>query len=199
MERRILMAEDHALLRWSIKAICSREGIPHLDEVQTCRELMQALNSVDYTHLIMDITLGDGNALTLLPGIFEEFLTLKVLVYSSQPARLYDEFLWQRYGVQYISKAEQETETIQKLLAFLKGTEVNQRESTDPEVTPFSGLTFKEKQVLQYLLKGWAPARIAGTLKTKASTVRVQKKSILEKTKTKNLLELKDLANLHKL
>lgn len=199
MQRKILIAEDHSYMRRSIRAVCTIEGILQLDEVQTCRQLVQALKLGNYSHLIMDITLSDGNALGLLPDIFQQFLSLKVLVYSSQPERLYGEMLRLRYGVHYISKTEEEAETTQKLLAFINNVRVVSRQHARPGQTPFTSLSFREKQILQYLLRGWTPAKIAKKFNITAATVRVQKKSILEKTKTKNLLELKDLALLHQI
>lgn len=204
MHRKILIAEDHALLRRSIKAICNSEHIGNLDEVETCQALLKALKKGNYTHLILDLTLGDGNSLALLDGIFQQYSSLKVLIYSSQPSRLYGEKLNLRYGIRYISKAENEPETVQQLLSFLNGSPTSSdtpsgQRSTDQGPMPFAELGFREKQVLQYLLRGWSPRKIAEKLNISSTTVRVQKMSILKKTNTQNLLELKELANLYNL
>jgi len=197
MYRQILIAEDHALLCRSIRTICAAEGIHNLEEVQTCKALLQVLKQKEYTHLILDITLADGNSLPLLPKIRKLYPTLKVLVYSSQPSRLYGEKLLSDFNTQYISKAEQEVETIQKLLAFLKNIAFPQSMSDNPGRMAFDELTLRQMEVLQYLIKGWESVRIASKLRIKASTVRVMKGQILEKTKAKNVVELTKLANLH--
>jgi len=199
MLRRILIAEDHSLIRSSIQTIFLTEGITEMDEVQTCRDLQKTLKLVQYTHLILDITLADGNSLGLLQNIFEEYPDLKVLVYSSQPSRIYDEFLRLRYGMRYICKTEGRPETVQKLLAFLKNTKLNIDQQADSGTTPFTELTLRELQVLSYLLEGLSPADISTKLGIDPVTVRVHKKGLLGKTNTKNILELRDLATLHHL
>jgi len=198
MYQKILVAEDHALLRRMIRTLCIDEGIPKPSEVQSCRELMQELNAATYTHLILDLGLEDGSSLPLLPKIRRKFKSLKILIYSTQPTRLFGDSLWQKYRARYLSKAEVEHQNVQKLIAFINDKPFPESPLAATTSNPFADLTIHEKEVLHYLLLGWDAAKIAAKLGKEPVTVRGQKKSILEKTNARNLLELKDLALIHK-
>jgi DNA-binding NarL/FixJ family response regulator len=63
---------------------------------------------------------------------------------------------------------------------------------------PFSGMPAREMDVLHYLLKGWKTSQIAGTLNLSVSTVSTLKSRIFERTQTKNVVELMELASVHK-
>ena len=194
MRRKIIIAEDHVLMARSIRSICKARGIEMPDEVQTCQELIKALSSKEYTHLILDLTLADGSSLSLLPVIFEKYISLKILVYSTQPARLFGDSLYRSYGIQYISKNEQEHRSIKQLIEFLNDESASPLRPDKQTWSPFDALSLRQKALLPYLLRGWEPARIAEEMALSAITVRVQKKNILEKMNADNLFELKELA-----
>ena len=197
MQKKILMAEDHPLLRRSIRAICDSVDLSELREVGTCRELVHELKRDTYTHLILDLTLADGNALDLLEDIFHNYCNLRILVYSSMPAGIYGASFRRQYGIQYISKSEPAPDTVQQLLDFLQNNRPAKARAFDAEHNSFSIVTQREMQILNYLLLGWSAQQIGDKLDISPATVRVQKKNILEKTKTANLIELKELARLH--
>lgn len=197
MEKKILIAEDHAFVRWSVRDICQRQGFTNLDEVQTCKELMDALRKNRYSHLILDLTLADGDTHPLLKDIFEGYPGLKVLVSSAEPAHLYQQSLYLRYGFLYLSKAAQGLQTMETMISFLNNKRPPELNFHHTGKTPFSELSLREKQVVRWLVRNWSPAEIGEKLRISPATVRVQKKIILEKTGTKNIQELKKLANLH--
>jgi DNA-binding NarL/FixJ family response regulator len=199
MHRKILLAEDHAFMRRSIRLICGSEGIGDLEEVATNRDLIGVLKKGQYTHLILDLTLADGPAMGVLREITRLYPDLRVLVYSSQPSSVHSESFKRQYGIEYISKEEDEDETIELLLDFLKNTTGKIRKRRRPANNPFADLTDREKQVTQYLLTGQSFEAIGEKLGIAASMVRVTKKNILGKTKAKDLLGLKDLAVFYKL
>ena len=135
----------------------------------------------------------------MLPSIFDKYDALKVVVYSSQPSLLHRDSLSRRFGIQYISKTESEPETVKRLLAFLKDIKPKENPSSTIGMNPFSDLTLREKDVLLYLLQGWSPTKIADALDISAPTVRVLKKRILQKTDTRNVVELSNLATKYQL
>jgi DNA-binding CsgD family transcriptional regulator len=67
-----------------------------------------------------------------------------------------------------------------------------------PEESLFDRFTPREKVVLHYLLLGLGSNEIADMLGMKQNTVSTFKKRILEKSDTRNVLELKELVAIHK-
>lgn len=199
---KILLAEDYFTVRRTIKSICeSLIGTIELDEVESCADLMKELARKPYTHLILDLILEDGSALVVLPTIRKLYPKLSILVHSVQPASVYGESLKKKYKINYyISKAVKETETIRVLLNFLQ----NRQPFRDISVAhnsdnPFDQLSLTEKKILPFLLSGLGPKAISKEMKNKPNSVSTLKKRILEKTKTKNLIELKALSVIHQI
>ncbi len=198
MPNKLLIADDHSMTRKGLKLLVeSHIGKDWVQEVWTCSQLMKELLSRSYTHLILDIFLSDGSALEVIPAIRNLYPELEILIFSMQPISVYERALMP-YRIRYfVSKAANELETLRQMGQFLS----NQRPSPNAEKEeadlPFSGMPAREMDVLHYLLKGWRTTQIAGTLNLSVSTVSTLKARIFERTQTKNVIELMELANIH--
>lgn len=183
------------MLRRSIKAICESVGIGVLDEVDTRQELLTRLVKGRYTHLVLDLTLADGDVLQILRSICREYPSLQIMVFSSRPAFWYRELLKEEYAIHYyISKSEPEPETIRQLLDFLENKKPKKDTSSQSTKSPFSVLSAREKEVLTSLLLGSSSKQISEELDISPETVRGYKKRILEKMNAATILELKNLS-----
>lgn len=192
MGTKLLIAEDHPFLRRSIKAICQSVGFEAFEEVDTCQELLQRLRKNKYSHLVLDLTLGDGDALKILPVICHEHPILQIMVFSNRPALLYRELLKEEYGVHYyISKSEPEPETIKQLLEFIENKK-SVKPARETVKGPFSVLSAREKQVLAFLLQGMSAKEISKELEISPETVRQFKMRILEKMHASDIVEVRN-------
>ncbi|HEV2479554.1 MAG TPA: response regulator transcription factor [Puia sp.] len=198
--KELLICDDHLMVRKGLAAVCQTQwGLTSIDEVSSCNELMRALKRKPYTHVIMDLVLPDGVTIEILPNIRGLYPGLHILVFSMQPFGMYRAGL-ARYGItQFISKAAPERETFRQLQDFLYDSPSRVTEASKPtEKTAFDRLTPRETEVLHYLLKGMGSAEIGNILNMKQNTISTFKRRILEKSNTKNVFELKDLAAIHK-
>jgi len=201
---KILFAEDHPFLVDYVKLIFESEGISGVVEVSTRVELLRQLEGGDFTHLILDLMLDDGDAEAALHLICSRYPKLHILVYSSQPSIPFGETIKQKYAIEcYISKSEHRATQRKEFLVFLKTGGVTTKRSTGDD-NPFKKLSPREKDVLPYILKGMPATKIALEFKAKfnlkdmsADTIRTWKGRILKKTRTSNILQLRDLARIH--
>ncbi|HLZ88086.1 MAG TPA: response regulator transcription factor [Puia sp.] len=199
MQNKLLIADDHSMTRKGLKLLVENHiGKERVQEVWTCNQLMNELQTKTYTHLILDIFLSDGSTLEVIPTIRGLYPELEILIFSMQPISVYERALFP-YRVRYfISKAANEVETLRMIGQFL----TNQRPMapisiSEEDALPFSGMPAREMDVLHYLLKGWKTTQIADTLNLSVSTVSTLKSRIFERTRTKNVIELMELANIH--
>ena len=164
MTTNLLIAEDHSL---TLKGLSLLAGVyPEEKEpffsVGSCRRLMKQLATKAYTHLILDILLSDGSALESIPTIRNLYPDLEIMIFSAQPAALYERALL-RYRIFYIvGKDMPEQETLRVMRQFL----TNQRPGPlllKKRTEPFAGMPPREIDVLHYLLKGWKTSQIAET------------------------------------
>ena len=174
-------------------------GKEWVQEAWTCNQVLKELQTKTYTHLILDIFLSDGSAMEIIPAMRNLYPEVEILIFSMQPMALYERALMP-YRIRYfVSKEADEVETLRLMGQFL----TNQRPALfagKEEVSPpFSGMPAREMDVLHYLLKGWRTTQIADTLNLSVSTVSTLKSRIFERTRTRNVIELIELATIHNL
>ncbi|HVU58421.1 MAG TPA: response regulator transcription factor [Puia sp.] len=201
MEPKILLADDHSMICKAVRLILELNfGYTDVRGVATCNEMMKELNKKIYTHLVLDINLSDGSTLEVLPTIIELYPQLKILVFSMQPAEVYGEVLKKQYGLShYISKTASEEETTTRIRKFFQSGIAPEKEAPAGSETfnPFVKLSAREFEVLHYMLRGLSGNDISRNLNLKHNTISTLKSRIFEKTKTSNVLQLKELANLY--
>ena len=197
MDKKILLADDHSLIRKALRVIFGSMGYTELGEVSSCCELMKELAQKKYTHLVLDIDLSDGSIMKVLPDLQRLYANLRITILSMQP-EIYGKAL-KKYGIfHYISKDAPEEETIHQLRKFLQNNQP-EKEKCKKEVVdnPFSDFTPREVEILHYMLQGKRTNDIAQALNLKGNTISTFKNRIFEKTTATNLIELKDLATLY--
>jgi len=197
MTTNLLIAEDHSMTLKGLSLLAEHilKKRPFFS-VGSCSRLMKQLATKRYTHLILDILLSDGSALESIPTIRNLYPDLEIMIFSAQPAALYERALV-RYRIFYIvGKDMPELETMRLVRQFL----TNQRPGLPlpkDRSEPFAGMPPREIDVLHYLLKGWKTSQIAETLNLSSSTISTLKFRIFQRTQTNNIRELMDLASLH--
>lgn len=206
----ILIADDHAVIRTGLKYLLAR----HFSDVTTgesdaCSTLKTELKRQVYSHLILDMQLGDCNSMDLIPEILSEQPSLSVLVYTMSPEAIYGKRLIQMGVSGFLSKQEEEETLIKALKLFLNGQAYlseDLRKTLDQEYTrsgqsanPFDGLSEREMMVLRYLLQGLRVKEISNKLDLKMSTVATYKVRIFEKLKVNNLADMHRLADVYHL
>jgi two-component system, NarL family, invasion response regulator UvrY len=199
MEVKILLADDHSMIRKGLKLYLQMNlGLTDITEASNCNELMKELVKTRYTHLILDIILADGNSLEVIPNIKRVYPELNIMMFSMQPAEVYGEAL-KYYGINYyLSKSAGEEEILHMLRTFLNNeTPGNKRARQPSDENPFATLAPRELEILHYLLKGMGTKEIAETLNLKMNTISTMKTRIFYKTNTANIRELLDMASLY--
>lgn len=198
-EPRLLLADDHSMIRRGLKIFLRVNlGCEHVGEVVSCSELLMEAVKKQYTHLILDIILKDGNSLEIIPSIRRLDPDLKIMIFSMQPPEIYGPAVRQ-YGIShYMHKTAGEEEMLEGLKNFLADDNPENREARLGFASnPFSTLAPRELEILHYLLKGYGTKIIGETLNLRMSTISTVKNRIFEKTKAKNLKDLLELATLY--
>lgn len=199
MQPVVLLADDHSMIRKGLKLCLEVNlGITEIHETASCAGLMAELRDRQYTHLVLDIILGDGMILEVLPNIRELFPELKIMIFSMQPVEVYADAMRQ-YGIGfYLSKTASESGLVKMLHGFFENrTPVNAHVNDRYTGNPFARLSVRELEVLHYILKGKGTKEIADTLNLKMATISTLKNRIYEKMNVVNHKELNDLANLY--
>ena len=191
MDTALIIAEDHELLRSSIRAICTSIDINNVEEVNSCQGLLKQLKQKKFTHLILDLMLADDDSLEVLERVRREYPSLRIMVYASHPSYLYRVPMKRIFGCEYISKGEPRSVTIKLLIEFLQGQPSSERSSATEDIGGVVITAPMEMIIAHYLLLGWGPVEIAKKVGVKAQTVRNLKTRILDKTGVRHVSDLK--------
>jgi two-component system, NarL family, invasion response regulator UvrY len=195
----ILITDDHSMIRKGLKIYLQVNlGNKFVDETSSCNELLMALKRKTYTHLILDIILGDGSTLEVIPTIRSLYPDLKILIFSMQAPEVYGEALKQ-YGIyNYLPKSAGEEEILTTLNKFLHNhTDTSPKMRDVGSVNPFSTLSPRELEVLHYLLKGIGTKEVSEQLNLRMNTISTLKNRILAKTNSPNMKHLMELAAMY--
>jgi two-component system, NarL family, invasion response regulator UvrY len=199
METKILIADDHSIVKMGLTAILNKMRIQNIDTANTIEELKAQISTTNYTHLILDIIMPDGNSLELIESINTKYPSLSILVHSMQPVEVYGKIA-NKYNIHsYLHKGASESEIFYQLELFVKNQPLNIKKKLDDSVNPFSTLAVRELEILHYLLNGHRTKEIATSLGLKMNTVSTIKSNIFEKVKAESFTHLLQLAHVHQI
>ena len=201
--KRILVVDDHAVLREGLVAQINREpDLVVCGEAENAREALTAVERLKPDLVLADITLPGRNGLELIRDIRALQPGLPVLVLSMHEASVFAERVLRAGGRGYISKRQ----TGQRLIAAIRrvmsgqiylsdevstrllGSLSGQRETRTP--SPVELLTDRELEVFTLIGQARETKEIARRLGMSAKTVEAHRASIKRKLKLKTGPEL---------
>ena len=201
MRTRILVVDDHPLVRESLKKII--QGEPDLVVCGEAEDREQALEIVRATSprlVIVDLTLKTSHGLELVKDLRERFPEVQSLVLSMHDEMIHAERAIRAGARGYITKLELPAKILQAIRKILGG-EIYWSEKAAarvaskiaraaPTATKFDLLTDREMQVFQLIGSGQSTRQIAATLHIDVSTVETYRARIKEKLNIESGLEL---------
>ena len=207
--KRILIADDHAILREGLKLILSEiSGLEQIDETGFGREVITFVRRNDYDLVLLDISLPDMNGLEVLKVIKTEKPDTKVLILSIYPEDQYALRVLRAGAWGYLNKESAPEELISAVNKVASGKKYiseylvekfAEDASGDLEKPLHDSLTEREMEVMQQILKGKQLKEIADYLNISIKTVSTYKSRILTKLKVDNIVDIIHYAIKHNL
>jgi len=197
---RILIADDHAIVRAGLKQII--EGIPDMmlaDEASNGRELMEKVRRKDYDVIVLDITMPGGGGIEVLNQLKNEKPKLPVLALSIHPEEQYGKRMLKAGASGYLTKESAPEELVTAIRRVFEGrryvsSTLAERLAADlatPADKPLhEELSDREYQVMLLIGSGKMLTEIASDLNLSVKTVSTYRSRILEKMKMKSNAEL---------
>ena len=204
---KILIADDHAIVREGLKQILAEEpDMKVTGEAGNADELFELLKKDVWTAVVLDINMPGKSGLEALKDLKKEYPDLPVLILS-----MYGE---EQYGVRaikagasgYLKKASAPNEFVSAIRTILKGKKYispslaeNLVESIAPGNHHSSKLSDREYEVLRKIALSTSAEDIANELCISVHTVYSYRNRILEKLNLKTNVELTQYAIQNKL
>jgi DNA-binding NarL/FixJ family response regulator len=200
---RVVLADDHTLMREGLKALLERDGeIEVVGEAGTGRAAVTMAGELNPDVVIMDIGMPDLNGIDAARQIIKASVGAKILAVSMHTSqRMVSEML--RAGASgYVSKLTAFDQVVAAVKAVHSGARylgpevsIGTAESLvdrvdGRQVTAFSVLTLREREVLQLIAEGRTTKAIGNVLGTSPRTVEVHRKRLMDKLGIHSVAEL---------
>ena len=200
---RILLVDDHPLVRESLKMMIRREPDLVVCGEAEDREMALELAAADEPDMaLIDLTLKNSHGLELVKDMSNLWPRIKIMVLSMQDEAIYAERVIRAGACGFVSKGELPGKILLAIRQILAGeiywselaaTRVASkiaRASRSGGKLSVENLTDREIQVFELIGAGQSTNQIAENLHINASTVETYRARIKEKLHFKNALEL---------
>lgn len=205
---RILLVDDHSIVATGLKiSLTQRYSFCKIDTAKDGDEAFKLVKERDYDLMILDINMPGTDTSSLIYQLLSIKSHLKILIFSMYPEEFYAKrFL--KMGVKgYLSKEASKEEILSAVQTVLDGkiyisekVAIRFSEMVLGVAEPgnaFESLTERELEVTRHLCQGMRIIEICNLMNLHQSTIGTHKSKIFEKLRVKNILELKELAQLH--
>jgi len=204
---RVLLAEDHHLVRQGLRALLEREpGIEIVGEAADGLEALRLIKDVRPDIVVLDITMPGLNGLEVLRRVRQRLPEVRVLMLSVHEGGEYILRALQAGASGYLLKRSLSAELLLAIRAARCGevflspavsrtivTRFLQGISPEESRTPYDRLTPREREVFQLIAEGHTNQAIAHRLGISVRTVETHRANLMDK------LDIHDVAGLTRL
>lgn len=204
-----LLIDDHVVVRSGIKSMLSEIYKPvEIFEAENGRKAIQLLKEKKIDIIILDVHIPGTDTLELVEEIKESFPLSKVLIFSMSAEKIHAPRYLKSGARGFVSKESTMEELLKAINTVLDGRRyisdtlammLADSPDTVKDQNPFSSLSPRELEIATFLLDGKTAGEISKMLKLGPSTIGTHKARMFEKLGISNLLQLKELAEVHQL
>jgi two-component system response regulator NreC len=204
MSIRILLADDHTILRAGLKMMLNAQpDMEVVGEAQDGRQALQEAQRLQPDIILMDITMPDMNGIEATKQLKKVLPEVKVLILTMHE---HEEYVFQalRAGASgYMLKEAADTDLISALRVIQSGQfylspaaqsvmvgDYLQRVRTGEEKDSYSNLTEREREILKLVAEGYTNNQIAERLVISPKTVDTHRTHIMDKLNLHSRAEL---------
>ena len=207
--KRFLLTDDHEVVRSGIATVLKNDyPACEIAEATNEKDAWIALKKEEFDLVILDIHMPESDALTFTEKIKSFYPDTKVLIFSMGAEHIYAKRFLNAGASGFVSKDSGLTELRKAITLSLQGKKYISESLASllvdslhakQKVNPFENLSARELEVLALLIKGNTVTGISNSLNLSISSANTYKRRIFQKLNISNLVDLIQLANLHKM
>jgi DNA-binding NarL/FixJ family response regulator len=197
---RILVADDHPIVRQGLKQILSEyPDMTVADEAGNGKEVLSKVAKKDYDIVLLDISMPGRNGLDILKELKSKKPKLPVLVLSIYPEDQYAVRVLKLGAAGYLTKESVPEELVAAIRKVARGRKyvsnyLAEKLASDLEINAekplHENLSDREYQVMYMIASGKRLKEISEELSLSIKTISTYRSRIMDKMKMKNNAEL---------
>jgi DNA-binding NarL/FixJ family response regulator len=198
---RVLIADDHAIVRQGLRQILSEtDDMEVAGEADNGVQAMQMVRDQAWDVVLLDVAMPDRNGIDTLKMIRKELPRLPVLILSMYPEEHYAVRALKAGAAGYVSKASAPEQLVMAIRQVADGKRyvspavaeelARVISSDDGDRLPHERLSDREYQTLCMISSGRTLTQIAATLNLSVKTISVYRARLLEKMNLRTSAEL---------
>jgi DNA-binding NarL/FixJ family response regulator len=209
---RIILADDHAILRDGIRALLSAEAdLDVVGEAGNGAEVLTILETTPADVVLMDVQMPVLDGFATMPELQRRFPEVRVLVLTMLDHENYVARMFEAGALGYVLKNAAITEITHAIRTVAVGSpflcteiglnmlykavaQTGSSQPTDEQAHAGADLTARELEVLKLIAEGLTNAEISDKLFTSKRTIETHRQNIIAKTQAKNTAALIKLA-----
>jgi two-component system response regulator NreC len=201
---RLLLVEDHTLLRHGIKAmVASDPDIEVVGETDNGRDAVHLAGTLSPGLIIMDLSMPGTNGMEAISQIKRRYPEIRILVLTVHKAEEYIRESLRAGADGYVLKHATRDELMLAIRSLFKGKTYLSPDvansvvtgyldgwGTPGEQTPFETMTHREREVLKLIAEGHSNKHIASYLCVSVKTVEKHRSNLMKKLNLHNAAAL---------
>ena len=205
MAIRVLLADDHALVRQGIRSLLEKlDDVEVVGEVGDGREALELSKTIQPDIVFMDITMPGLNGLEAVTRMKKECPATRVIMLSMHAGEEYFQQALDSGAAGYLLKDADRMELELAIRTVIRGdiylapavakyTVDAYRQRKEADQGPLACLSSRQKEILQLIAEGYANKEIAQRLDLSPRTVETHRAELMER------LNIRDVPGLVKL
>jgi two-component system response regulator NreC len=200
MSIKVLVADDHQILREGLVTLLAKAGMTVVGEAADGRTVVRLARELKPNVVIMDIAMPELNGIEATRQIVADVPGIKIIALSMHADKHFVRGMLQAGASGYLLKHCASQELVQAIRAVMNRqvylspgiTElvVEDFKSASGDASAFSVLSPREREILQLYAEGKISREIAGTLHISLKTVEAYRRQIMEKMDFKSFADL---------
>jgi DNA-binding NarL/FixJ family response regulator len=203
MATKILLADDHAVIRQGLRSLLEKHpDVEVVGEAEDGQKAMDMVEKLKPNIVIMDISMPNLNGIDATYKITHERKGTKVIVLSMHSSQRFVQEVLKAGASGYLLKECLFDELLEAIRAVLKsGTYLSRKiegvvfQDYIKRISPgyrseLAALTPREREVLQFLAEGKSTKQIAMQLHVSGKTIESNRRNIMDKLRIHSIAEL---------
>lgn len=189
---RVLIADDHALVRAGIRALVEKiEGVVVVGEAGKGSEAMDLVSELKPNLMLLDITMPDGSGFEVLGHVRKNYPEIRVIVLTVHEAGEYATRALDEGAGGFLPKSAASTELEQAIQAVMRGERYISPETSKKVINEylkrstkrdlFASLSPRQREVLRLIAEGRTTKQIGHDLDISAKTVETHRAQLMER------------------